>query len=61
MKIKFSSDGDLLLKKLLKCRFMTIIISCLFSEDGKLYPQPFLDDTLYEYSMKKLMLQKELM
>ena len=27
---------------------MTIIIKCVFSEDGKLYPQLFLDDTSYE-------------
>ena len=48
MKIKFNCDDDLLLKKLLKFHLMTIIIRCVFSEDGKLYPQLFLDDTLYE-------------
>ena len=48
MKIKFNSDDDLPLNKLLKFRLMTIIIRCVFSEDGKLYPQFFLDDTLYE-------------
>ena len=48
MKIKFNSDDDLPLNKLLKFRLMTIIIRCVFSEDGKLYPQLFLDDTLYE-------------
>ena len=41
MKIKFNSDDDLPLNKLLKFRLMTIIISCVFSEDGKLYPQLF--------------------
>ena len=66
MKIKFSSDDDLPLNKLLKFHLMTIIIRCVFSEDGKFYPQLFLDDTLYElvlkcYSIKKLMFQKELM
>ena len=48
MKIKFNSDDDLTLNKLLKFHLMTIIIRCAFSEDGKLYLQLFLDDTLYE-------------
>ena len=48
MKIKFNSDDDLPLKKLLKFHKMTIIIRSVFEEDGKLYLQLFLDDTLYE-------------
>ena len=48
MKIKFNSDDDLPLSKLLKFSLMTIIIRCVFSEDGKFYSQLFLDDTLYE-------------
>ena len=48
MKIKFSSDDDLPLNKLLKFHFMTIIIRWFFSEDDKFYPQLFLDDILYE-------------
>ena len=48
MKIKFNSDDDLPLNKLLKLHLMTIIITCVFSEDGKLYTQLFLDDTLYQ-------------
>ena len=48
MKIKFNSDDDLPLNKLLKFHLMTIITGCVFSEDGKFYPQLFLDDTLYE-------------
>ena len=48
MKIKFNSDGDLPLNKLLKLHLITIIIRCVFTEDDKLYPQLFLDDTLYE-------------
>ena len=48
VKTKFNSDDDLPLNKLLKFHLMTIIIRCVFSEDGKLYPQLFLDDTLYE-------------
>ena len=48
MKIKFNSDGDLPLNKSLKFYSTTIIIRSVFEEDGKLYPQLFLDDTLYE-------------
>ena len=48
MKIKFNSDDDLPLNKSLKFRLMTITIRHVFEEDGKLYPQVFLDNTLYE-------------
>ena len=48
MKIKFNSDDKLPLNKLLKFHLMTITIRSVFEEDGKLYPQVFLDDTLYE-------------
>ena len=64
MKIKFNSDEDLPFSKSLKSHLMTISIRCISSEDDKLYPQLFLDDTLYElqkcYSTKKLMFQKKL-
>ena len=48
MKIKFSSDDDLPLNKELKFHNMIITIRPVFEEDDKLYPQVFLDDTLYE-------------
>ena len=48
MKIKFNSDDDLPLNKSLKFTLMTISIRCVCEEDDKLYPQVFLDDTLYE-------------
>ena len=48
MKIKFNSDDDLPLNKPLKFHLMTITIRSVFKEDGKLYPQLFLDDTLSE-------------
>ena len=51
MKIKFNSDDDLPLNKSLKFRLMTITIRHVFEEDGKLYPQVFLDDTLYELNI----------
>ena len=50
MKTKFNSDDDLPLNKQLKFHNMTITIRSVFEEDGKLYPQVFLDDTLYELS-----------
>ena len=49
VKIKFNSDDDLPLNKTLKLHNMTITIRSVF-EGGKLYPQVFLDDTLYELS-----------
>ena len=48
MKIRFNSDDDLSLNKSLKFRLMTITIRHVLEENGKLYPQVFLDDTLYE-------------
>ena len=48
MKIKFNSDDDLPLSKPLKFHLMTITMRSVFEEDGKLYPQVFLDDTLSE-------------
>ena len=51
MKIKFNSDYDLPLIKPLKSHLMTITIRSVFEEDGKLYPQVFLDNTLYELNV----------
>ena len=51
MKIKFNSGDDLPLNKLLKFSLMTITIRYVFEEYGKLYPQIFLDDTLYELNI----------
>ena len=48
MKIKYNTDDNLPLNKPLKFHLMTINIRSVFKEDGKLYPQLFLDDTLYE-------------
>ena len=52
MKIKFNSDDDLSLNKQLKFHNMIITIRSVFEEDGKLYPQVFLDDTLYELNYR---------
>ena len=49
MKIKYNSDDDLALNKSLKFHLMTITMTSVFEKDGKLYPQVFLDDTLYKF------------
>ena len=48
MRIKFNSHDDLLLNKILKLRMLTIIVRFVFEEDGKYYPQVFLDDCFCE-------------
>ena len=48
MRIKFNSDDYLPLNKILKLRMLTIIVRSVFEEDGKYYPQVFLDECLYE-------------
>ena len=56
MKIKFNSDDNLPLNKPLKFHLMTITIRSVFEEDGKLYPQLFLDDTLSELNELKILM-----
>ena len=51
MKIKFNSDDNLPLNKALKFHNVTITIRSVFEEDGKLYPQVFLDDNFYELNV----------
>ena len=51
IKIKFNSDDGLLLNKQLKFHNMVITIRLVFEEDGKRYPQVFLDDTLYKLNV----------
>ena len=48
MKIKFLSDDDLPLDKELKLINLTIVVRTVFKEDGKYYPQIFLDECVYE-------------
>ena len=48
MKIKFDTDDDLPSNKPLKLHMLTIIVRCIFEEDGKFSPQLYLDDCLYE-------------
>ena len=48
MKIKFISVDNLLVDKILWFHILTIIVRSVFEEDGKYYPQFFLDECLHE-------------
>ena len=47
MRIKFESN-DNLPTDIVNMHLVTIIIRSVFAQNGKFYPQLFLDDTLYE-------------
>ena len=51
MKIKWNSDDDLTLNKQLKFHNVIKNIRSVFEENATLYPQVFLDDTLYELNV----------
>ena len=48
MKIKFNSDDNLPLNKQLKFFAMTIAVRSVFEDDGKFYPQIYLNECLYD-------------
>ena len=48
MKIKFDSDDGLSLNKPLNFPAMTKIFRSVFEEDGKFYPQMYLDECMYD-------------
>ena len=48
MKIRFKPNDDLPLNKPIKLRLLTISVRSVISENGKFYPQVFLDDALYD-------------
>ena len=48
MKIKLNLTDNLPLNKMLKLHKLTVILRSVFEEDGKYYPQVFLDQCLYE-------------
>ena len=47
IKMKFDSD-DLLLNKQLKFPTIAIAVRSLFEDEGKFYPQVYLDECLYD-------------
>ena len=48
MKIKFNTDDNIPLNKIIYFPIITIIIRSITKKDVKYYPQLFLDDCLYE-------------
>ena len=48
MKIKFSSDDDIPLDKILYFHTITVIIRCVFEKNGIYYSQVYLDECLYQ-------------
>ena len=48
MKIKLDTDDNLPLSKPLNLHLLTVIVSFIFEEDGKFYPQLYLEDCLHE-------------
>ena len=48
MNIKFNSDDNLQLNKTLKLHDKVIVIRSAFEEQGKCYPQVYLDECLHE-------------
>ena len=46
-KIRFSSDIDLPLGKLIEFKVLTIIIKCIIKKNDKCYPEIYLDECLY--------------
>ena len=48
MKMKLNSDNNLPLNKMLKIHNITMVIRSVFPDDGKYYPQAFLNECLYE-------------
>ena len=48
MRIKFESNDNLPTDNIVNICLATIIIRSVFAQNGKFYPQLFLDDALYE-------------
>ena len=47
-KIKFLSDDSLPLNKLIYFPTLTVVIRCVFKQNGVFYPQVYLEDCLYQ-------------
>ena len=48
MKVKFNSDNELPLHKMIEIPSMIIVVRVNFLENNKYYPQVFLDQCLYK-------------
>ena len=51
MKIKFDAGDNLPLNEPLKVCMLTIIVRSIFEEDGKFYPQVYLDGCCMNYKI----------
>ena len=51
MKIKFNSDDELPLNKLIEIPSMTIVVRVIFCENSRYYPEVFLDE-VYLYKLQ---------
>ena len=49
IKIKFNSDGELPLNKMIEIPSMIIVVRAVFHENDKGYPQVFSDECLYKF------------
>ena len=52
MKIRFESDDDLPLCKMLSISVCIIVTGSVFQDDNKYYPQVYLHECLYEFEHK---------
>ena len=57
MNIKFDSDDNLPLNKVLKFHALTIFVRSVFERDGKYYPQIFLDEGFLDEGLVDLQKQ----
>ena len=48
MKIEFHSDNNILLNKTMEIPTVTAVVTAVFHENDKYYPQVFLDECLYK-------------
>ena len=48
MRIKFESNDNLATDNIVNIHLVRIVITSVFAQNGKFYPQLFLDDALYE-------------
>ena len=48
MKIKFNSDDELPLNKMIELPTMTVVVRVIFLENDKYYQQALLDECLYK-------------
>ena len=48
IRLKFSSDVDLPLDKLIKFHILTVIVACVICKGNKFYPEIYVDEGIYE-------------